>query len=148
MAANLIQASAPARVAEARAKAAAQPARLLANAFVNCAWRNGPVEAFHAGHFRGYPLDKCRMGVFGERRLMNFASAGLSEAVWACHDLAAEQPPRPWADQVLPFGLAEELRITPERWTLTESTHEVRLPVSNENLLHHQNTPSAAQPGE
>ena len=145
VAAKLIQPRDPAWVDEARAKAAAQPSRLLANAAVNCAWRNGPVEDFHAGHARGYPLDKRRIGVFGERRLMNFASAGLQEAVGACRDLAVEQPSRARAEQVLPFGLAEELRITPENWTLTESSREIRLPVSNENPADQQTTPSAVQ---
>jgi hypothetical protein len=32
-------------------------------------------------------------------------------------------------EQVLPYGLAEMLLITPSRWTLTEATREVRLPV-------------------
>jgi hypothetical protein len=29
---------------------------------------------------------------------------------------------------VLPYGLAKMLLITPSRWTLTESSREVRLP--------------------
>jgi hypothetical protein len=45
-----------------------------------------------------------------------------------CLQLAIEQPGRPWSEQALPYGLAEMLLITPARWTLTESSREVRLP--------------------
>ena len=45
-----------------------------------------------------------------------------------CLRLTLEQPRRPWPEQVLPYGLAEILLITPSMWTLTESSHEVRLP--------------------
>jgi hypothetical protein len=38
------------------------------------------------------------------------------------------QPPRPWPEQVLPYGLAEMMLITPSRWTLTEVSRGVRLP--------------------
>ena len=45
-----------------------------------------------------------------------------------CLQLAIEQPGRPWSEQALPYGLAEMWLITPARWTLTESSREVRLP--------------------
>jgi hypothetical protein len=45
-----------------------------------------------------------------------------------CLQFALEQPRRPWPEQVLPYGLAEMLLITPSRWTLTEASREVRLP--------------------
>jgi hypothetical protein len=44
-----------------------------------------------------------------------------------CLQLALEQPRRTWSQQVLPYGLAELLMITPSKWTLTESSREVRL---------------------
>jgi len=37
------------------------PSRLFANALVNVAWRNGPVEDLHAGSFHGYPLAQRRV---------------------------------------------------------------------------------------
>ena len=45
-----------------------------------------------------------------------------------CLQFAMEQPRRPWPEQVLPYGLAEILLVTPSRWTLTEASREVRLP--------------------
>ena len=44
--------------------------------------------------------------------------------------LATEQPRRPWSEQVLPYGLAEILLITPSRWTLTDASRVVRLPAT------------------
>jgi hypothetical protein len=111
-----------------RADAERYPSRILANALVNTAWRNGPVENIHAGNFRGYPLDQRRMTPAEERDLMAFASERLALGMTVCLQLATEQPRRPWSDQVLPYGLAEMLLITPSRWTLTESSRDVRLP--------------------
>jgi hypothetical protein len=141
-AAKLIASLPVARVEEARAQTVEHPTRVVANAFIHCAWRNGPVEKVHAGAFRGYPVDKRRIGVTSERRLMAFASARLTDAIRICRSLESERPPRPWAEQILPFGLAEELRITPERWTLTESTREVRLPVIGDRPGRRRAAPS------
>ena len=47
-----------------------------------------------------------------------------------CSVLAGERPPRSWPEQVLPYGLATMMPVTPYRWTLTETSREVRLPLS------------------
>lgn len=104
------------------------PSRLFANALVNVAWRNGPVESIHAGIFGGVPLDRRRITPDDEQRLMRFASDGLALGMRVCQLLTEEQPRRSWAEQVLPYGLADLLGITPSRWTLTEATPEVWLP--------------------
>jgi hypothetical protein len=39
----------------------APPSRTFANALVNVAWRNGPVESLHARESRGYPLTERRV---------------------------------------------------------------------------------------
>jgi Transglycosylase SLT domain len=52
----------------------------------------------------------------------------LAVQLSVCLRFALEQPPRPWPEQVLPYGLAKMLPITPSRWTLTESSREVCLP--------------------
>jgi hypothetical protein len=104
------------------------PSRVLANALVNSAWRNGPVENIHAGGFRGYPLDQRRVTLAEERELMAFASERLAQGTSVCLRFALEQPPRSWTEQVLPYGLAELMMITPSRWTLTEVSRDVRLP--------------------
>jgi len=44
----------------ARADVERHTRRVFANALVNTAWRNGPVENIHADAFRGYPLDAHR----------------------------------------------------------------------------------------
>ncbi len=104
-------------------------ARVFANALLNTAWRNGPVEDIHAGDFRGYPLEQRRMTPAEEHELMASASGRLALGMTVCLQLATEQPRRPWPEQVLPYALAEMLLITPSRWTLTEVSRQVRLPV-------------------
>jgi hypothetical protein len=106
---------------------------VLANALVNSAWRNGPVENIHAGDFRRYPLDQRRVTLAEERELMAFASERLAQATSVCLRFALEQPPRPWPEQVLPYGLAELMMTTPSRWTLTEVSREVRLPTNGKS---------------
>ena len=130
MAARLVhafRASDAQRFEQARANAERHPTRILANALVNTAWRNGPVEDIHAGGCHGFPLDQRRMTPAEERELMAFASERLAEGMSVCLRFALEQPPRPWPEQVLPYALGELMTITPSRWTLTESSREVRL---------------------
>jgi hypothetical protein len=112
-----------------RADVERHPSRVLANALVNTAWRNGPAEDIHAGGFRGYPLDKRRTAPAEERSLMAFTSERLAQGMDVCLQFGMERPHRPWTDQVLPYGLAEMMQITPARWTLTEVSREVRLPL-------------------
>jgi hypothetical protein len=118
------------RLERARADVERHPSRVLANALVNTAWRNGPVEDIHAGEPRGCPLDQRRMTPAEERELMAQASERLAEGMSVCLHLALQRPPRSWPEQVLPYALAELMLITPSRWTLTEVSREVRLPVA------------------
>ena len=78
MATRLVQAIKPEPLARARADAAHHPSRLFANALVNVAWRNGPVENIHAGSFHGYPLAQRRVTPAEEKELMQSASDGLA----------------------------------------------------------------------
>ena len=128
VAARVVQATDATRLDRARAAAEGHSSRVLANALVNTAWRNGPVESIHAGGYRGYPLDVRRVTPAEERELMGFVSDRLALGMTVCLQLATEQRRRPWSEQVLPYGLAEMLLITPSRWTLTEASREVRLP--------------------
>jgi hypothetical protein len=86
------------------------------------------VENVHAGGYHGYPLDQRRVTPAAERELMALASERLALGMAVCLRLAMERPQRSWSEQVLPYGLAEILMITPSRWTVTEATREVRLP--------------------
>jgi len=63
-----------------------------------------------------------------ERELLAFAIQRLALGMDVCQRLETEQRRRPWSEQVLPYGLANMLLITPSAWTLTESSREVRLP--------------------
>jgi len=130
MAARVVQAADAERRARVEADAERYPSRLLANALVNVAWRNGPVEDIHAGRMPDYPLAQRRVTPAEERGLMRFASDGMALGMTVCLQLALERPRRSWREQVLPFGLAEILGITPSRWTLTEASREVRLPAA------------------
>lgn len=123
------RASRASQLERVRADVERHPSRVLSNALVNTAWRNGPVEDIHAGVFRGYPLEVRRMTPAEERSLMAFASERLAEGMDVCLRFDMERPPRGWVDQVLPYGLAEMMLITPSRWTLTEVSREVRQPV-------------------
>jgi hypothetical protein len=125
---TLLQETAPPRRERARAAVERHPTRVLANAIVNTAGRNGPVEDLHAGIFRGYPLDRRRMTPAEERRVLDFAGKGLGVGMAVCRRLAEETTGRSWSEQVLPFGLAEMLFVTPTGWSLTEKSREIRLP--------------------
>lgn len=125
---RLARATDPARVARLRADAERHPSRLFANALVNVAWRNGPVENVHAGLVRGYPLRHRRATPAEERQMMRFTSAGMALGMSVCRQLATERSRRPWPEQVLPYGLAPLWLVTPSGWTLTEVSREVRLP--------------------
>ena len=124
---QMAQAVPEARLAKVRADAEVHPSRVFSNALVNTAWRNGPVDEVHAGEARGYPLDKRRLTVAEERTIIGAAIDRLAIGMEVVHGLIGERPPRPWPDQVVPYGLAEMMLITPSGWTLTEETQEVRL---------------------
>lgn len=128
LATRVVETADATRLARVRAEADRYPSRIFANALANTAWRNGPVESIHAGDFRGYPVDQRRVTPAEERELMGFVSERLALGMTVCLQFAMEQPRRPWSAQVLPYGLAETLLVTPSRWTLTEATREVRLP--------------------
>jgi hypothetical protein len=128
VAAGILGAAKATHLASVRAAAQSHPSRLFANALVNAAWRNGPVENVHAGASRGYPLDQRRMTDAEQGDLLSFAADRLTTGMDVCRGLATETPPRSWSEQVLPYGLAGMTLITPSGWTLTEATREVRLP--------------------
>ncbi|MFH1435334.1 MAG: hypothetical protein ABIJ56_06425, partial [Pseudomonadota bacterium] len=127
-AAGLVRATDAARRERVRADAERFPSRILANALGNAAWRNGPVESIHAGRAQDYPLGQRRVTAAEERALMRFAGSGLALGMAVCLRFAMERPPRPWAEQVLPYGLASMMLVTPSGWTLTGTSREVRLP--------------------
>jgi len=114
-------------VARVRVDAEHHPSRLFANALVNYAWRNGPIEDIHAGEYEGYPIDRRRVTPAQEGELMRFTSDRMATGMTALMSLAADGERRLWSEQVLPYGLAWMLLVTPTDWTLTEASREVHL---------------------
>jgi len=53
---------------------------------------------------------------------------GLRAFVSTPKRTSTEQQRRLWSEQVLPYGLGEMMLITPSRWSLTETSRDVRLP--------------------
>lgn len=135
VAARIVGVADAARLEGVRGDVERHPSRVLANALVNTAWRSGPVENIHAGELRECPLDQRRVTPAEERELMVFVSERLALGMTVCLQFAMEQPRRPWVEQVLPYGVAEMLLVTPSRWTLTEATREIRLP-AYERMAH------------
>jgi hypothetical protein len=84
-----------------RADAERHASRMLGNALVNTAWRNGPVEGFHAGGDRGYPLDLRRVTPAEEQALVSFASERLALGLTVCLQFTMEPWRRSWSEQVL-----------------------------------------------
>jgi hypothetical protein len=125
VATKLVEATHPDRLARARLDVERSASRVLANALVNVAWRNGPVEDIHAGPFRGYPRDRRRITPAAERTLLRFASERFASGLTLCDQFIAEQPSRPWHEQVLPYALAELLGITPSNWTLSDLSRDI-----------------------
>ncbi len=128
---RVVEAADADRLAKARAEAEQHPTRVFANALVNTAWRNGPIEDVHAGVFPGFPVRQRRITPTEERQLMRFSAERLAVGMTLCLNFAVEKPRRPWPEQILPYALAQMLLITPSRWSLTETSREVRLPASS-----------------
>ncbi len=106
IAARFVEAAYASHLERVRADLDRHPSRVLANALVDTARRSGPVEDIHAGDFRGCPLDQRRVTLCEECELMAFASGRLALGMTVCLQFSMERPPRPWPEQVLPYGLA------------------------------------------
>ncbi len=105
----------------------AHPTRVLANAFINASYRNGPIEGIHGGKFVAYPLEQRRIIPSEERILVQSVSYRLSGAILATFGLMDEYSGRDWTDKVLPYHLASNLRVTPSQWSLEDTSREVHL---------------------
>ena len=127
MAARVVELAPAERLRKVGGDVEVHGSRVFANALVNTAWRNGPAENIHAGVHPGYALDRRRVTPTEERELMAFASGRLAQGMTVCLHFAAEQPARSWSDQVLPYGLAEIMLITPSNWTISESSRKFHL---------------------
>jgi hypothetical protein len=118
----------PARLREMEATTKAHPTRVLANAMINYCWRNGPIENIHAGTDYSYPMTERRIAPSEERMLVRKAAAAFAQGMLALDCLMSSDNARNWPDSVLPFQLAEMMLVTPNRWSLTETTRGLELP--------------------
>ena len=109
----------------ARQNAEAHPTRMLANSLIHVAWRNGPVEAIHAGRHSSYPLTRRRLAAAEDRAVTSTTAGRLEYGLRAVHDLLGENSERTWAEKVVPCGVATFL--APYRWSLIEQTRIVDL---------------------
>jgi hypothetical protein len=100
--------------------------RVIANTITHISWRNGLVENVHAGRFQGYDLDRRRMLPKAEKAIIRHAQGGFSTGLKAADYLKYNDAWPPPAQRALPFmhGL-----VGPSRWSLTESSRVVEIPV-------------------
>ncbi len=105
----------------------AHPTRTLANALVNGAWRNGPVENIHAGSWGLYPLLQRRVTLREEQALMRTTASRLAQGLYG---FSPKDPSdvRPWVERVLPYAFAQWMLVTPRDWSLEEKSRQVQLP--------------------
>jgi hypothetical protein len=100
------------------------PYRWLANAMINTAYRNGPIEDIHAGSGWAYLLDHRRVTNAQARTVLRSVSERLSGMLGGRPAWEAPQ----WPENLL--GLRLIPLAYPSDWSLVESCSEVRLPRS------------------
>jgi hypothetical protein len=105
--------------------------RVIANTITHIAWRNGPIENVHAGRYVGYGLNERRVLPKAEKSIIRHAQSGLFSGLKAADYLRYDGAWPPPAERVLPFlhGL-----IGPSRWSCTELSRLVELPLRDGNL--------------
>lgn len=111
---------------QARASLRSNPTRVLANAAAQNAWRNGPIEAVHAGRYVGVPLTHRRVPQAAEKRVLNHAAGELAVAIAQIATTRA-QTPTEWMDTVLPFALPIGVWSAPRDWSTSEASRAVAL---------------------
>jgi hypothetical protein len=115
-----------------RKEAEQHPTRVLANALVNAAWRNGEIENQHA--LPGPRLLRYRrVSRTQETRIRRATISRFRDVMWALYALVRQR--RPWPEVVLPFHVVPFLSVTPTGWSLVEETHGVTLLGSEESEL-------------
>lgn len=104
------------------------PSRVLANAIISAAWRNGSsVEDIHAGRAWAYPLNQRRVTDQETHRLMSRTTANMITGMETITALIAENSSRTWEERVAVYGLAGG-RVTPSGWSVGENSANIELP--------------------
>lgn len=94
------------------------PYRTLANAIINLAYRNGPIEAIHAGRVEDHPLESRRMTSRQAGRVMRFTAERLAGIIGACPFWDERFSSLPaWPRRVA--GLSSAF-FYPRAWSLTQ----------------------------
>lgn len=97
--------------------------RALANALILHAWRNGPIEDYHAGQFTPLPLMERRITPTQARQLMLNTASRLA-ALWRFIDTEIVPPAQPLPER------ANRVLVqcqSPVEWSLDAHTHTVVL---------------------
>jgi hypothetical protein len=100
--------------------------RIIANTITLHAWRNGPIENVHAGRSVGHGLNERRVLPNVEKAIIRNAQSGLYSGLKAADYLKYDGAWPPPAERVLPFM---HPLISPTRWSHTEQSHLVELPL-------------------
>lgn len=114
------------RLGHALALAESHGIRAIANAITLRAWRNGPVEDVHAGRGEGYHLGTRRILPRAEKAIIRQAQDGMHTGLKAVDMLKYGGAWPPSAVHVLPFL---HPLIGPSRWSYTEQSRAVELPL-------------------
>ena len=102
------------------------PYRTLANAIINLAYRNGPIEEIHAGKAGTYSLAHRRMTSRQSGKVMRFTAERLAGIVGACPLWDDRLPDLPtWPSRVA--GLSSAF-FYPRSWLLTQDTAHLSWP--------------------
>jgi hypothetical protein len=101
------------------------PSRIFANALINYAWRNGPIEDIHAGISQTKSLRHRHITPASERELVRDTAAKVREGFRVLDNWIIDD--RPWAEKVTPYQFAQMLFVTPTGWSVTADTAEFTL---------------------
>ena len=98
------------------------PLRILANAIITVAYRNGPIEEVHGGRGAGFPSDTPRLTPAIDRRIQSTAHGYMKAAHDLLWELESEGGHENWAERAAPYW------FTAPSWSTTEASREIFLP--------------------
>jgi hypothetical protein len=106
------------------------PLRILANAIITAAYRNGPIETVHGGRGVGIASDTPRLTPTVDRRIQSVAHGYMKAAHDLLWELEADHDYPNWDERAAPYWF-----VAP-RWSTTETSREVFLPFGGNHIEH------------
>lgn len=108
-----------------RAHTMSDPARWLANGWINAYWRNGSdIESIHAGKWEARPLLQRRITPMQEYTLVQQVAEGIVPNMHAIYNAVNKKSEDGWEEQALSLAINY---LPPNYWSLTEQTAAVLL---------------------